>query len=166
MFIDGNTLSFVNDESGWEEGKETVVLVTLHDCKSCDLVRMDSTSEEVSILSVLANNVRCKSWSEPLDNKSMVFSFNINHVNFVREEVTMTNCREFFWLFSVASDQVNLHFVFTELDQQAINFLSLGVSEDIHVLRWNSSLGVKSEDWVEAIEERLEVNIFSVLNDS
>lgn len=75
-------------ESVVEELEQGVVLVALHDCKSCNLMwRVNVVGELSQVVSKSRHLVSGKSRAAPLDEITVVLSLDVNGVHFVLEEV-------------------------------------------------------------------------------
>lgn len=102
----------------------------------------------------------------------MLGTFDIDHVHLVLVEVAIVLFGQFFGLVGLAY-QIHFHGVVTELSHQLLNVFSLLVGKLTHVLVL-SNVGVVSkassvfnlQDWVETVEEGLEVDILGILWDS
>ena len=155
-----------------EEGKEGVVFVTLHHGCSGDLAWDELMVGQLGeVAPVFGDLITWQTWAEPLNDISVILSFDINSINLILEEVAVL----LLWKLDVLAvlAEVHLDGVFTKLVEELFDGCSLlvGYSADVLVLghvRAESCVGTEVilGDWVEAIEERFEIGILSFLDDS
>ena len=95
------------DEATWEESEERIILMTLHDGGPGNFIWGKFIIGQFSqILSVLRDFVTWLSWTEPLNQISVILTFDINSIYFVLVEMAMV----FLWKFLVLSILTQVHF--------------------------------------------------------
>ena len=99
--------SIMADETIWEEGKEGVILMTLHNCRPGDFTRNELVVCQLSkMVSVLGHLVTWQAWTEPLQDISVVSSLHINGIHLILIEMSVV----FLWQLNVLSILTKVHF--------------------------------------------------------
>jgi len=100
--------TIVSNKTIREESKESIILMALHNRYTRNLTwNVLVVCKDGKIFSIFRNLITWKSWSKPLNNVSMIVSFNIDSINVILEEVTMITFRQKFWLAIYAKVNLN-----------------------------------------------------------
>jgi len=112
-------------------------------------------SENINIASIFRNFISWHFWTKPLNNVSMVFTFNIDCINIVLKEMSMFFNWKFCWGIILA--KVYLNSIFTKVGQKVGNNLSLLCSNFIHILLTDFCL----LEGIESVKEWSKMSVFS-----
>jgi len=119
-------------------------------------------SNNIYILSILSNLTLIHSWTEPLNNISMVLSSDINNINVSLIEMSMFVSWNFVskWVFINAN--VHLDSVISKVNEELVDNFSFLSCQSVHILLFDFFFFLS----IEPIEERSEMSIFCTFDNS